>query len=93
VNCTAHKPQILMGLPAILASNPVGCGGLQPSERTLNSLLLHHPTESSSAGKTWVQCAPEVDWAHESGGTRPNSGCCQRRSEFPCQPIARMFPN
>jgi hypothetical protein len=27
VNCNAHKPQILKGLPTLLVSNPIGCGG------------------------------------------------------------------
>jgi hypothetical protein len=35
VNCTAHKPQILKGLPAVLASNPVWLRGVDLNHRPL----------------------------------------------------------
>jgi hypothetical protein len=38
VNCNAHKPQILKGLPADQASNPVGCGG---PIRTVYTIIEH----------------------------------------------------
>jgi hypothetical protein len=38
VNCSAHKPQILKGLPADQASNPIGCGG---PIRTVYTIIEH----------------------------------------------------
>jgi hypothetical protein len=47
VICNAHKPQILKGLPAVLASNPVGCGGLQRTEAAQPSVSLHSGSQAS----------------------------------------------
>jgi hypothetical protein len=35
VNCNAHKPQMLKGLPAVLASNPIWLRGVDLNHRPL----------------------------------------------------------
>ena len=63
MNCTAHKPQILKGLPAVLASNPIWLRGVDLNHRPLG----YEPNElpdCSTPQKNHNSC-------DEAGSNRP----------------------